>query len=247
MDRIKLSLLGLSLTFASVGCTEDIASVNLKTSGMHADFQALASKSSADGVVTGSGTQVSAYLRAGGNKSNTVVDLTDGDELIISTPDEERTLTDEERTTDFDGDEDGLEFTFALMRGGDDDDAPNSTVTLPPNFEIEGLEPEDEQINAERSRSEALELTLAGLDSGEVDWEIEGDCIFRETGSAKVSKSGGIVIPADAVDAHSGDEDSECGAKLKVEIVNKGTLDPALGSGDIRSIRRRWFTFVSTP
>ncbi len=247
MNRIKLLLLGLCLSSTAVGCAEDVDSENVDTDGVHADYTALSSKKSEDGVVAGGGTQLSAYLRTGGAKSNTFLDLTGGDELIISTPDETQTLTGDNQETDFEGDEDGLEFTFAFMRGGDFEDAPDSTVTLPPNFEILGLEPVGDQINAERSRGERLELTLDGLTSGEVEWEIEGTCILSEDGTADVGDDGTIVIPANVLELKSGEEDEPCGAKIGVSLENKGKLDPALGSGTVRGIRQRWFTFVSTP
>ncbi len=245
VDRIKLLLLGLGLTSTIVGCAADVESEDIRTSGVYADFEVLASTSQQGGDITGSGSQVSAYLRVDDSTSNTFLDLTGEDELIVTADDESRTLTGEERTTDFDGDEEGLEFNFAFMRGEEDDNAPESTVSLPPSFVVEGMEGTDGN-DPEVTRSASLQLHLEGLTNEEVNYHVEGDCLKLRSGSVDAN-DGDITIPQSAFEAWDDQADEACGAKLYVEVVNKGSLDPAYDGGTIEAIRRVWVPFASTP
>lgn len=243
MNRIKLLLLGLGVTTLAAGCTEDIASEDVRTSGVHADFTALASK----GEPSDSGTKVSAYLRTGGDNSNTFLDLTGEDKLIITVGDESRELTGEERTGDFTEDADDTLITFAFMRGEDDDSAPNSTVTLPPAFEptLEGITLVDGQ-DPEIPRSADLTITWEGAStSDEVNYHVEGDCLFLREGGGEPN-NGSVTIDSDDFKVESGEEANKCGAKLYVELVRTGTLDENL-EGDITATRRVWIPFVSVP
>jgi hypothetical protein len=245
VDRIKLLLLGLGLTSTMVGCAADVESEDIRTSGVYADFEVLASTTQQGGDITGSGSQVSAYLRVDDSTSNTYLDLTGADELVITADTEERTLTGEERTTDFDGDEEGLEFNFAFMRGEEDDNAPESTVSLPPSFVVEGMEGVD-GADPDVLRGTALELHLEGLDNEEVNYHVEGDCLKLRSGSVDAN-NGDITIPASAFEAWEDEAAEPCGAKLYVEVVNKGRLDPAYDGGTIEAIRRVWVPFSSMP
>ncbi len=241
MNRIKLLLLGVGVTTLAAGCAEDIASSDVRTSGVHADFSALASK----GDPSDSGTKASAYLRTGGDNSNTFLDLVGEDKLIITVGDESRELTGEERTGDFAEDADDTLITFAWMRGEDDVSAPNSTVTLPPAFEpkLEGITLVDGE-DPEISRSSDLTITWEGASTDdEVNYHIEGDCLFLSSGGSGTN-DGSVTIDASDFDVHSGEEESKCGAKLYVELVRKGTLDENL-DGTISATRRVWIPFVS--
>jgi hypothetical protein len=243
VNRIKLLLLGVGVTTLAAGCTEDIASSDVRTSGVYADYTALASK----GEPSDSGTKASAYLRTGGDNSNTFLDLVGDDKLVITVGDESRELTGEERTGDFAEDAEDTLITFAWMRGEEDVSAPNSTVTLPPEFTptLEGITLVDGE-DPEIPRSAPLVISWEGAStSDQVNYHIEGDCLFLETGEES-SNDGSITIDADEFNVTGDDEAATCGAKLYVELVRKGTLDENL-EGSITATRRVWIPFVSVP
>lgn len=243
MDRIKL-LLGLGIATFAAGCTEDVNSTDIKTSGMQAHFKALESKA-------GEGTKVTADLRVnGGDSSNDYIDTKGEDTLSAEAGDETVTL-DKFEVGLGDGvmyeatlseEAEDAQFTFSFNRGPDDDDAPNSFVTLPPAFELEGLE-----TNGEVSRSSSLNLTWEGSSSDTVRYHVEGDCLFTTIEREAGKNVGSVTIPPGDMDATSSKETETCGAKLYVELVRKGTLDPAFGDGSVEGIRRRWISFVSVP
>jgi hypothetical protein len=256
VNRIKLLLLGLGLTSTVVGCAADTDSENIRTSGVYADFEVLAStvqQGGADAPVND--IDVAANLRVDDATSNTWLDLTGEDKLLITAGDVTRTLTDDERTTNFPGTEDELDFTFAFMRGEEDDSAPDSTVTLPPSFVVQGMEGVDGE-DPEITRSEGLELHLEDVGNRKVGYRIEGDCLMTQWGTL-TANDGDITIPSGEFDPAPFDEEDpedECtqaagkyGAKLYVELVNEGSLDPAYNDGTIKAIRRVWVPFVSTP
>ncbi len=246
VDRIKLLLLGLGLTSTMVGCAADTDSENVRTRGVRADFEVLASSVQQGGETSLEDIDVRADLRVDDDESNTWLDLTGEDELIITADDETRTQTGDERTTHFPGTEGELDFNFAFMRGDEDDSAPASTVTLPPLFEVQGMEGVD-GADPVISRA-ALELHLEGLDNEEVTYSIEGDANCLKDRSGEITANNGdITIPASAFEAWDDAATEPCGSKLYVEVVNQGSLDPAYNEGRIRAIRRVWVPFVSAP
>jgi hypothetical protein len=247
VDRIKLLLLGLGLTSTMVGCSSpDIDSDELHTDGVYAEIVVLASTAQQGGEITGGGSDVTVDMRVDDEGSNTHLNLTGEDSLVVTAGEESHTLTGKMPIdSEFNGDEDGLEFTFSFERGEHNVDAPDSTVSLPPEFVVEGMEGVD-GADPDVLLGTALELHLEGLDNEEVNYHVEGECLKLRTGSVDAN-NGDITIPASAFEAWEDEAAEPCGAKLYVEVVNKGSLDPAYDGGTIEAIRRVWVPFSAMP
>lgn len=249
MNIIKSLASFTALTSATlvIGCgSEDVDSEDVLTSGMYAKFEAVAS---GDGT-----TLVDAQLRVGG-KDGTYVEIS-GDDSLVALADEDGDGEDEsvemghnnsgERhwyRSRFDTDEDNTIFTVALNRGEDFESAPNSSVALPKPFSVsvEGID-EDDEI----PRGTDVTVTWSNEDGGDVNWSIEGDCIWSEDG--RTSDDREFTISADDIRVLATDEGESCTVQIIIERTRKGTIDSAFGgSGEFWGIQRRGFEFVSTP
>lgn len=232
-----LAWASLSIAFASfaIACQEDVGSGAIRTRGMYAKYEALA---------TGNGkTGLTAELRVGGDDGTFVV-LEPGDELIASADgdgDKEMASQNDGKqyTASFSTDEEGTEFNIAFERA-EDDPAPDSRVALPAPFT---LSLEEDEAKVQRGNSVSISWDEG---SGEVEWSVEGDCIWSRDGTT--DDDGDFEIPADEIEVTGTDEGETCEVTITLERVNRGEVDPAFEEGgEFRAIQRRTVRFESTP
>jgi hypothetical protein len=240
------------LAFGFMGCHEEkVESEDIRTSGIWAAFHVVATGNSK--------STVSSELRVGGD-DGTIVVLTGEDKLVCTAtaPEAEsasKTLSKDgnEYTATFSGDAGNTQFLFAFNRSDDDETAPDSHVTLPDPFGIEGVTSTDQV-----SRASALTVSWAVSEIKDpTTWTLDGDCLFKTEGS--VPEDGTLTLAGDDFHAtlsadeaaKAGDSDkANCTATLCIEKKRKGTLDPAFAKeegGEIDAIQRRCVKFISTP
>jgi hypothetical protein len=240
-----LSLLALGF----VACKDEkVDSEDIRTSGMYAAFDVLATGNAKSTATAG--------LRVGG-KTGTVVILTGADELVASTADTEKKMAQngEKYTATFSGDAGGTVFNFAFNRGDEDEAAPASSVTLPDPFTLTGP-----GTTAQVSRAAELTVTWAAstvvLDGVATTWALDGACLFTTDGS--VPTDGTLTLKGDdfhatpsAENAVADDKDDSenCTATLCIERKTAGTLDSAFDKegGTISAVQQRCTKFVSVP
>jgi hypothetical protein len=229
-----------------VGCREDVESEDIRTSGIYPRFEVLAE---GDGSST-----ASSYMVVDGRNSNTYLDLTGADEVVVTADGQSRTLGDSSpdgyyRST-FATDAGGTVFTFAFNRGASDDGAPDSSVTLPDPFVLAGLASGDTVSRATgvtltwdpSSSPTVMTLTVEPNSAAAGD-----DCLFAE--DRTISDSGSVTVEGTDFNVHSGDEQNSCGARVCVERTNEGTIDSHFSEegGEIFAIQRRCINFTSAP
>ena len=235
--RVNAVMIGLG-AIGLVACqgTEDVDSTDVRTSGVYADMQV---------VATGDGqSEVTASLWVGGEDSNTYLDLQGDDNLVASAGNDSRSMTrrGEEYEAVFDADAGGTEFNVAFKRGRDDTTAPHSHVVLPDPFVLAGLDPRDTA-----SRSEGFTLTWQTSSAGnDMRLALTGGCLHGERN--EISDSGSITFNADDLETDLGHEDDTCDAEICVERYRSGAVDPAFGEGgEFDAIQRRCISFISVP
>jgi hypothetical protein len=212
--------LGRTLAFVGlVGCA-DLGSADLATSGMWAEIRV-----EADG--SGSSLAVG-VLKAGGELSNTFVELEGDDELVATLEGDARDMLQEDLfdahryVAQYDTAPVGVPYTVALVRTLDAG-APSTTAELPPEFE---LEPPAQSF----SRLDDLVLAWGPPSTQDMHVDISGGCIVpyhRElTGDpATFTLAGGTLVPLDE------DEPTSCDLEIRISRILPGTLDPAYGEG----------------
>lgn len=242
-----VSVTALTIAAFAVGCgAEDVNSEDVLTSGMYAKFSAVAS---GDGT-----TLVEAELRVGGD-NGTYVEIV-GEDALVALADQDGDGEDEsvemghnnsgERhwyRSRFETDEDNVTFTVAFNRGEDMESAPDSSVDLPKPFSvsIEGLE-EDDEI----PRGTDVTISWSNEDGGDVNWSIEGDCIWSESG--RTTDDMEFTIPAEDIRVLGSAEGDSCTVQIIIERTREGVVDSAFGEGgEFWGIQRRGFEFTSTP
>jgi hypothetical protein len=214
MNRHALFVLPLAL-FA---CTETVESTDVRTSGIYPEFRV---------VADGSGnSEASARLKVGGNDSNTFLDLQSDDRLEVTVAGETRRLEEtgsHRYTASFPTDAAGTEFSFAFVRGEQDDGAAHSVVTLPAPFELV-------MASTQASRAtDAVGFNWTPPDSGELHWDLEGDCVWTEEGVTP--DDGSHSLNLDQVRAHASDETESCSVQLTVQRSRSGSIDAAFTEG----------------
>lgn len=219
----------------TLACSEeDVDSESIRTSGMYAMFEL---------VADGNDTEVAVDLRVGGD-DGTVVNLTGEDELVVTSEGESLSMSgsDGDYRVTFAGAEGGTEFTMAFNRGAEDDGAPSSTATLPEGFTLAGID-----LTTPVSRAETATVTWDPSGTGDtMSWELDGDCLFPESGT--MGDTGSLDLTASNYDVVTGDEEETCPATLVIERRRSGTLDPAFGEGGgVVAIQRRTIAFDSAP
>jgi hypothetical protein len=225
--------LWIGLALAACG---DESSSSLLTSGMSAEITA-----ESDGTTT----NVTAELFAGDSLQLIYVDLGSGDQLVAdyngdsSVMQQQQLLTIIAYVATFDDTHDGDTFTVALDRTLDGG-APNSTMTLPPSFDLD-------PVSATASRASAMSLSWSPTSAEAMSWQIEGTCIETATGEI-VSDTGSTTIPAAIVVLASGSTQTSCDATLTVSRTEPGTLDHGFGhGGNANGVQTRTATFTTTP
>lgn len=229
-----VSVVGFGATLVS-GCgEEDVDSDAIKTKGMHAIITAVAS---------GNGeTVVTAQLRVGGD-NGTIVELSSGDTLVGTVDGETKTLgaiEDREKyRATFDTDAADTEIQVSFERE-EDEDAPDSSVTLPDPFSILDLEEEEVQ------RGDDVLITWEPEGSGDINWSLDGDCVWTADGTT--SDDGSHTLTAEDVEVLGTDEGENCEVTVTLERAASGSVDPAFEEGGtIRAYQRRSVSFTSTP
>lgn len=211
------ALLAITALLATVGCSE-VSSEKVKTNDLDVTI-----------VVTGDedGIDVTASLF---QNFHTTVDLVDGDVLVAGTEAEDTTLS---GSGHYSGrldvaPEPGTVVTVALDRGTEDD-APDSTATLPDPVAV--LKPQNGRVF-----DPAKELTITVDDApGDLYVAWTGPCVLAgDTFTTPGAVTGReIVVPADAVKRATGRETESCTVELEVIRQQEGELDPAYDKGSI--------------
>lgn len=231
MNRCALFVLPLAL-FA---CTETVESSDVRTSGIYPEFRV---------VADGSGnSEASARLKVGGNDSNTFLDLESEDRLEVTVAGE--TLRLEETgshryTASFPVDAAGTEFSFAFLRGDDDDGAAHSVVTLPAPFELA-------MTSTEASRAtDVVGFSWTPADSGQMHWDLDGDCVWTEEGVTP--DDGTHSLSLEDVRALGSAQTDSCSVLLTAMRSRSGSIDPAFTEGGENvAYQARAQLFTSTP
>lgn len=227
----RLLVLGL-VTAALAGCA-NVDSQDLRTSGMIAHLTVVASRGH---------TVVDVHLGAGGL---TDVVLADGESLRATARGQSvvlhhvDALGDDFYTGALDLGRPGTKVTVALLRTGDDADAPVSTVELPAAPVVRTPRP-----HARISRSHDLEVRVAA-GSGILGVSWTGGCLVDGTYAGEDGATS-LVIPAGTLRA-SGGKRRSCLATMTVSRSIDGSLDPAYRSGSITAIRRSQVVVRSVP
>lgn len=253
MNNIKslVSVTALISAAFAVGCgAEDVGTGDVKTNGFYAKYEAVAS---------GPGhTVVRAELRVGG-PNGTYGFLSNGDRLVASALEEgaddrlaEANMSEDPDSSgdrhwyveEFDTDKDNTEFRIEFIRGDEDEvDALDSTVKIPKPFaiDIEGIDEDDEIV-----RGTDVTVTWSNEDGGNVNWSVEGDCIWSRDGTTSDDME--FTIPAEEIEVLRTDEGESCTVQVIIERTRKGKVDSAFGEGgEFWGIQRRGFEFTSTP
>lgn len=242
-----VSVTALTSAAFAIGCgAEDVDSEDVLTSGMYAKFSAVAS---GDGT-----TLVEAELRVGGD-NGTYVEI-GGDDELVALGDEDGDGEDESvemghnnsgdrhwYRSRFDTDEDNTVFTVAFNRGEDFVSAPDSNVALPAPFtlSLEGLDEGDEV-----ERGTDVTVTWSNEDGGDVNWYVEGDCVWSKSGRSTDDME--LTIPAEEIEVLGTDEGETCTVEIIIERTRMGTVDSEFGEGgEFWGIQRRGIEITSTP
>ncbi len=223
------------LMFLALGCKESVESTDIRTTGIYPEITV-----EAEG--NGSST-VTVKLKVGGSNSNTFLDLTGGDTLEATVEGETKTLretSDEVYSASFPVDAEGTEFLIAFLRTEEDESAPASVVELPAPFELE-VAPRE----ASRATDD-VELSWDPPGSGDLDWDMSGECIRRQFD--ELPDDGTHVITADSIETSELDKDDSCTVTVQLERSQRGGIDEAFTEGGrIVAIQRRRGSFTSTP
>ena len=221
------------------GCSEDVGSEDVRTGGLYAKYEA---------VSYGEGTtELEAQIRVGGD-SGTWVQLNNGEKLEVSIPDETITLKHDEQGDRHYyrgelGTDKSVEINVALLRTDADIDAPDSKATLPVPFAAQFVNI-DQGDDVQRGNS--IKIEWNNTSSGKMNWELDGSCIWSESGTT--NDDGSLTIAADSIEVQNLDKGDSCEVTVTLERANKGSVDSEFGSGgEFRAYQRRNVQFVSTP
>lgn len=224
----------LPTALLALACTETVESTDIRTTGIYPEIEVVAS---------GNGqSKVSVRLKVGGDDSNTFLDLKGDDTLEATVDGETKTLdqNDNSYSASFPVDAEGTEFSIAFLRGGEDDDAPASTVVMPAPFEM--------ALGAtEASRmTDDLEYSWEPAADGTMRWQLHGDCVQVKSGSTP--DDGANTIAAGDITTFESEKDETCTVTLALTRQQSGEIDPAFTEGgSIVAKHVRSDTFTSAP
>ena len=224
----------LPIALLSFACTESVESEDIRTTGIYPEIEVRA---------TGNGSsRVEVRLKVGGDDSNTFLELTGDDKLYATADGETKRLDGDDDTysASFPVDAEGTEFTIAFERGESDDGAPASVVTLPAPFELSITESEASRADTDLEYSWEPEAT------GNIGWELDGDCIISDDDTTP--DDGSDTIEAGTIDTFDSDKDETCTVDLKLTRTRSGSIDEAFTEGGrIVALQVRQDSFTSTP
>ncbi len=223
-------------------CSESVESEDVRTSGIYAVFQVYGDSDSRSATAR-------ADLRVGGANSNTHLDLTGGERLVVTAGGISRTMSRKESDpgniyyeTAFDNLSGATEFTFSFERS-EFADAPNSTVTLPMVFS---------EMNISKTSGSADFTYVRSSDDLSIDWIGEdpatvtatGGCINKHDTGADVSSP--HAIPRNTL-AEAKTPPEPCNITFHVNKAATGTLDSAFGDGRVEASQDISRQIYSTP
>lgn len=228
----------LLLLLLPAGCTEEIDSTDVRTSGVHAQFSATAE---GDGK-----TRVHAQLRVGGASSNTFLDLRPGDRLVARMAGQSVQLSGtggHTYTAILEGDAPAAELVIAFERTDADESAPASRVELPAAFTVSAP-----TVAQQVSRAQSLSVLWSPVNgAGQLRYSLSGDCVESQSGTT--NDDGELVIAAGAIAPRTQAlAQATCDVAVVLGRVQSGTVDPAFGEGGkFEATQRRQVAFSSTP
>jgi hypothetical protein len=229
--RFITTLLKLATVLCVLPACESIESADLDTSGIWADI---------DVTHNGNGAlEVQAELKTG-RRSNTWLQLTDGDQLHAQLGDDTpQRMRGEELLSRFwyavtfnDVPEDAL-VTVAFTRE-EKTDAPLSQVRMPLNFELTSPATNDRYVPGD-----VIAITWSNTSSDRFKLKAEGDCV--ETFEQTVSDNGRFEVPA--ADFTRRGEAPGCRIKLQASRIRGGQIDSAFDGGEMRGWQVRTVNF----
>jgi hypothetical protein len=204
----------------------------------------------------GSAAAVSGSLRVG---TLTFVELGDGENLTASGGGQTATLKRGRfgGSTGYRGQLDGVtkpgtEIVFALQRGGEDDSAPRSTVTLPEPVRLTA--PAAATRYSRRSADIGVRFTDRSEAPAVLTWA--GECIQAgslelEPGRTEATISRGSIKPAGrsstGTTTSPAASPDTCQIALTLTRRSDGTLDPAFKDGSIQAESQSTRQITSTP
>jgi hypothetical protein len=221
---IKLTLLAIASVGVLAGCTETLDSKNIKTAGISATIEATATSDSS--------TSVKATLKAGGDESNTYIDLSDGDAIFASADGDKKEMSAEstgEYVASFGKANEGLAINVSLERA-DDDPAPKSDGTMPAPFTLDALPA------TPVSRAEDITITWSPTSSDSMSIHIDGSCIFFDDIDVP-GDTGSFTIQGGTIDATNDEKMETCDITVDVSRTRGGTADP---DALLRALKEGW-------
>lgn len=230
------------------GCSEDVDSEDIRTSGIYAAINVTSHSSDQ--------SEVEVALKVGGGNSNTYINLTGGDTLTASlnggTPQNLGAYLPDALNpakkiyvTTFNDPNAGItnsQFTIAFNRPNDTE-APSSVVSMPAtlaNFAHNAGSAAVSRLNDDIIFTWATE----GL-SNPLTLKVEGSCLSNYTNSS-VTDNGSFTINAGTLNLLG--DTTNCVATAKLSINQGGNLDPNYGEGGyIKAHKVVSTSFLSAP
>jgi hypothetical protein len=217
-----------------VGCTQEVESTDVRTSGVFPEIQVTA---------TGSGSsRVEVRLKVGGRASNTFLDLQGPDTLEASAAGLTKTLDSSSLHgygATFPTEAAGT-FVITFRRGSADVSAPSSTVTLPAPFGVT-------LSGTEFSRAtQDVGVTWTPPGSGNMALGLNGSCIRHL--SEDTPDDGSATISRDRITPEEGQSQQNCTVNLSLTRSQSGEVDPAFTEGGTIVARQsRTASFTTMP
>jgi hypothetical protein len=173
-------------------------------------------------------SRVEVRLLAGGDESNTDVELSEGDELIAEADDESQTMDEVSNgvyEAVFDIAAEDTVFRVRFMRE-EFDDATENEGTLPAPFTITSDFGDDAL-----SREDDLELTWNPGSDDSMELEVEDDagdgCIYDDSFEI-TSDDGAYVVEGGELSSTGGDDPETCDITLKLTRSRRGSFENVL-------------------
>ena len=218
--RAKYWLIAISL-LSSMACAS-VESTDVRTSGIYASFEA---KGANDGT-----TKVHAELTVGEN-SNTYLDLAGEDALTATQGDESKSMSRNNLgsivwyESSFSTNAEGTTFNISFERG-EDENAPNSEVSLPAPFDLTVPAEGDEfSMSADK-----ITVAWNNISDDPMTLLVSGNCFYGITENI-VTDQGVFVIDAARLEPIDPTENEICTATLTLTRERDGTIDEAYGEG----------------
>jgi hypothetical protein len=221
-------------------CAEDVDSTFVETEGMFADYRVVVDETKLLSIETS--------LRVGGD-DGTFAELTGEDRLTADVNGASRELTHDQRGANrhfyeayLEEVDDEAQVQIEFSRSDEFVSAPDSSVTIPPDF-TPAFGPLVDVARVPRDTT--VEVIWDNQDQ-DMYYEVEGDCIWTRSGV--ISDSGSLTLTAEEIEVKSLDEGEECVVTLTLERRNEGRVDPAFGEGGtFLALNKRTLAFLSTP